>query len=277
MEIRKISDKRKKIVIIQGSPREVNSCANMISKSQKVVEKLIEEYSLFVDFELIDLSINQSKKAIVQPCKGCVSTGGGLHCTFPCSCYFKGDSKSPDLMHNEEVYTKLLNCDGFMVISPIHWFSLTSQVKAFFDRLVCANLTITTEESIGIFGKGNTKRSNLTGPAFKSGKFNDKMKNHLEGKFASFLIHGDNGASDYSDGKYPKSFNAKKDDIDIEDIVKPFVIQCKYSGINVPNNLIKSIYINEGEDYYSANFEKDNDKLLEIAKDLIEKMLDHLK
>ncbi len=35
---------------------------------------------------------NQHKRPIIQPCKGCISTAGGYHCHFPCSCYHKGDT-----------------------------------------------------------------------------------------------------------------------------------------------------------------------------------------
>lgn len=273
--IKKISDNFKKVLVINGSPRNEKSCPNMKSKTISILENIINNNNYLIDFELIDLSINTAQKPIIQPCKGCVSSGGGLMCNFPCNCYFKGDDKNPDLMHELDIYDKLLKCDAFIIISPIHWFSLTSQVKAFFDRLVCANLTATNDEIVDIFGKDSLKKSSILGPAFSSGDYNKLLKNHLEGKIGSFFIHGDNGANDYSNIDYPKTFDPKNDDIDINDIVKPFVYQCRYSGIDVPNDLIKSIYVNENVDYYQSNMNK-NEILNKEIKELFDKLNNYL-
>ena len=274
MKIRKLSEK-KNIVIIQGSPRDKDTCPDMDSKSEKLVNDIIDKYSMFINFDLIDLSVNHNKKSIIQPCKGCVSTAGGMICHWACSCFKKNDSKAPDLMHDQDVYTKLEKADAFIVVSPIHWYSLTSQVKAFFDRLVCANLTLTVEQAVDILGNGNIKDSKLTGEAFVSGEYNDLMKNHLEGKYAAFFIHGDNGGTDYGKDNIPESYDPKKDDIKLNDIVKPYVFQCRYSGIFVPDNLIDSVYVNEDVDYYTANME-DNNILLDKLSKIVENLLDHL-
>ena len=66
MVIRKLSDKKPKILIFNGSPRRLKSCANQTSKSQKIVQYVIEKWLPFVDFDVIDLSIG---KTIIQPCK----------------------------------------------------------------------------------------------------------------------------------------------------------------------------------------------------------------
>jgi multimeric flavodoxin WrbA len=70
-----------------------------------------------------------------------------MHCHWFCSCYAPNDDKNPDLMYEAKIYDKLEACDGFMVVSPQHWYSVSSQVKTMFDRLVCANLTITREQA----------------------------------------------------------------------------------------------------------------------------------
>ena len=98
MIIRKLGDKKPKVLIFQGSPRDKDTCANMESKTHKVVEYMKSKWSPFINFNIIDLSVNQSKRPIIQPCKGCISTAGGYHCHFDCSCYFKGDDKKPDLL-----------------------------------------------------------------------------------------------------------------------------------------------------------------------------------
>jgi multimeric flavodoxin WrbA len=162
MIIRKLTDNKPKILIFQGSPRRENSCANQTSKSEKLVNYIVDKWSPFANIEVIDLSIGDIN---IQPCKGCISTSNGMHCHWKCDCYSKGSEKKPDLMYESLIYDKLEECDGFMVISPIHWYSVSSQVKAMFDRLVCANQTITKEQAVEIFGKGNTKNSKLTGRA----------------------------------------------------------------------------------------------------------------
>ena len=75
--------------------------------------------------------------------------------------------------------------------------------------------------------------------------------------------------------EYPKSFNPKKEDIKLEDIIKPLVAQCRYSGIFVPEDLIESVYINTEVDYYTANYEN-NDVLFDKLGKIIDNLLEHL-
>ncbi len=130
-----LNKSKPKVIIFQGSPRDKDTCPNMDSKTHTIVEYIIEKYSDMYDFDIIDLSVNQSKKSIIQPCKGCVSTAGGYHCHWYCTCYKKNDEKKPDFMYDGDIYTKLEKCDAFLVFSPIHWYSVSSQVKAFFVEL----------------------------------------------------------------------------------------------------------------------------------------------
>ena len=77
MKVRKLGDKKPKVLIFQGSPRDKETCSNMDSKTHGVVEHIVEKWSPFVNFKIIDLAVNQSKRPTIQPCKGCVSTAGG--------------------------------------------------------------------------------------------------------------------------------------------------------------------------------------------------------
>jgi multimeric flavodoxin WrbA len=271
MIIRKLSDKKPKILIFNGSPRRLKSCANQTSKSQKIVQYVIEKWLPFVDFDVIDLSIG---KTTIQPCKGCVSTSNGFHCHFPCSCYVKGDKVKTDLMYEKDVYQKLQECDGFIVVSPIHWYSVSTQVKAMFDRLVCVNQTITQEQAVELFGKGNTKNAELTGKTEIWGQNKDLLKNHLEGKWAAFFVHGDNGANDY-DGHQPETGDRVWD---VKNSVMPLVYQCRYSGINCPDDLVEAFYINQGKPYYQANEDFDSEiSVFKKMDNLVEKLLNYLK
>jgi multimeric flavodoxin WrbA len=280
MKVRKLSGIKPKVLIFQGSPRDKDTCPNMDSKTHKVIEYIINKWSPFINFKVIDLSVNQSKKPIIQPCKGCVSTAGGFHCHFKCSCYFKGNKKQPDLLQELDVYTLLQECDAFIVFSPIHWYSLSSQVKTLFDRLVCINQTLTIDDAKKIMGADNIKNSEVTGAFAKSGKYDDMLRNHLEGKYAGFYVHGDDGADDYEGKEMPESYNDVIHDnfsIDPKSVVMPFVMQMKYSGVFVPDDLIQTFYINKGVDYYTANktFDK-NKEFFDRAESLIENLLNYI-
>ena len=271
MFIRKLGDKKPKIVIFNGSPRRLKSCANQTSKTQKLVEYVIEKWLPFVDFDVIDLSVG---KVNIQPCKGCVSTANGFHCHFPCTCYVKGDKVKTDLMYEKDIYTKLEECDAFIVVSPIHWYSVSTGVKAMFDRLVCANQTITKEQALEIFGRGNIKNSELTGKAEIYGQYKHLLKNHLEGKWAAFFVHGDNGADDYDSN--PPDIGDRV--WDVKNSVMPLVYQCRYSGINCPDDLVEAFYINQGKPYYQANLDMPTESEFFIKMDnLVEKLLNYLK
>jgi multimeric flavodoxin WrbA len=236
-----------KLLVFQGSPRKLKSCSNQTSKSKKLISYMLEYWSEIYNIEVIDLSVGD---VTISPCKGCVSTSGGFHCHWKCTCYGK-DLEKKDLMYEAEIYDKLEECDAFLVVSPINWYSVSTQVKAMFDRLVCANLTLTKDEAIEIMGEGNIKNSSITGPTELSGEYDHLLKNHLEGKTAAFYIHGDDGANDYS-----------SDPVEIGDSnwypvnsIMPLVYQCRYSGINCPDELVEAFYINKGLPYYEANLE----------------------
>jgi multimeric flavodoxin WrbA len=272
-----LNQDRQKVVLFQGSPRDKDTCSNMDSKTHAIVEYVVDKYSDVFDFDVIDLSVNVRKQSIIQPCKGCISTAGGYHCHFECDCYSKNSETAPDFMHDEDVYKRLKESDAFIVFTPIHWYSVTTQVKSLFDRLVCINQTLTREDALRVLGKGNLKNSEITGNFAKSGEFNHLLKNHLEGKFAAFYVHGDDGANDYFNKPMPKSYT--KEDFTPINAVMPIVYQCRYSGINVPDDLIKAFYINKGKDYYSANLDlqklsrpyDEADNLMESLKRYISK------
>jgi len=279
MIIRKLGDKKPNVVLFQGSPRDKETCSGMDSKTELVVKYLVEEWSPFINFKVIDLSVNQHKRPIIQPCKGCISTAGGYHCHFPCSCYNKGDKKMPDLLQELDVYKLLQESDAFIIVSPIHWHSLTSQIKLLFDRLVCINLTMDVWDAINTLGRENIKNSEVTGRLSKEKKYNSLLRNHLEGKVAGFYVHGDNGADDYSDRELPPSYDIMDDGFqnNPKNAVMPFINQLKYSGVYVPDELVQAFYTNKGVDYYTANLTvMKNRELFERADQLMDNLLNYL-
>jgi multimeric flavodoxin WrbA len=279
MIIRKLGDKKPTVVLFQGSPRDKDTCSGMDSKTDTVIEYMVENWSPFINFKVIDLSVNQYKKPIIQPCKGCVSTAGGYHCHFPCSCYNKGDKKVPDLLHELDVYKLLQESDAFIIISPIHWHSLTSQIKTLFDRLVCINLTMDVWDAINVIGREGIKDPKVTGKLSREKKYDSLLRNHLEGKVAGFYVHGDDGADDYHDRELPPSYDVMDDGFqnNPKNVVMPFINQLKYSGVYVPDELVQAFYTNKGVDYYTANLTvMKNRELFERADTLLDNLLNHL-
>ena len=184
------------------------------------------------------------------------------------------------LLKELDVYNLLQECDAFIIVSPIHWHSLSAQVKTLFDRLVCVNQTLTIDDAKKLMGDGNIKNSDITGKFAKSGKYNDMLRNHLEGKVAGFYVHGDDGANDYTGKELPDSYSDVLDDgfsNNPKSVVMPFVMQLKYSGVYVPDNLIQSFYVNKGVDYYTANKTMSKEKeFFERADLLLNNLLEYL-
>ena len=185
----------------------------------------------------------------------------------------------PDLLHELDVYKLLQECDAFIVVSPIHWHSLTTQIKSLFDRLVCINLTMDVWDAINVIGREGIKDPKVTGKLSKDKKYNSLLRNHLEGKVAGFYVHGDNGADDYSDRELPPSYDVMDDGFqnNPKNVVMPFINQLKYSGVYVPDELVQAFYTNKGVDYYTANLTvMKNRELFERADELMDNLLNYL-
>lgn len=253
---------KKSVVLVVGSARSPDCCPDEKSKTHRVADFLKETFSGEVRFEVVDLSV-KCDGVNVQPCKGCVSTSS-FHCHWPCDCYSK-KSDPKDLMHQQDVYRKLEECDGFFVLTPINWSSCSSVVKSFFDRLVCASLTITAEEAVEIFGEGEVKDSAKTREAEKSGKYNGMLKNHLEGKRAGFFAHGNEGGADYREFARNKTkllpvipdsmvdYEETHGKEDVSRLLDPLVRQCVYSGVRVDDCCVRVVTYGFGESYGEAN------------------------
>lgn len=247
-----------KIVVFLGSSRSEDNCPGQEGKTKTLAVSSIEHFRDRADFELIDLAVSADAPT-VQPCKGCVSTAGGYHCHWPCSCYGpdSGAADKPDLMYEFDVYRKLEECDGFLVFTPIYWYAPSTPLKALFDRLVCANLTLSKEFASSALE--SIKDPEVTQEANKAGLFDDQLKNWLEGKFAGFYVHGDMGADDYDRNPKPLAYLAYDEASsyfgNAKSAVEPLVWQCRYSGIHVPNSLVVSHEIGKGQSYAEGNDE----------------------
>lgn len=264
---------RKKVVLVVGSARSPECCPDEESKTHKLARLIRKEFSDRVNFEVVDLSV-KCDGVNVQPCKGCVSTSA-FHCRFPCDCYSK-KSDPKDLMHQENVYGKLEESDGFFVLTPINWSSCSGVVKAFFDRLVCANLTMTADEAVELLGRDHIKDSKKTREMERSGKHNELLKNHLEGKVAGFFAHGNEGGADYREFAKKKikslpvipqsmvEYEKNHGEEDVSKLLDPLVRQCVYSGIRVPDDCVKVVTYGFGVSYGEANDMFDRERKLQV-------------
>jgi len=276
---------KKKVVLVVGSARSPDCCPDEKSKTHKIAESIRKKFSDRALFEVVDLSV-KCDGVTVQPCKGCVSTSS-FHCHWSCDCYGK-KSDPKDLMHQQDVYKKLEDCDGFFVLTPINWSSCSSVVKSFFDRLVCANLTITADEAKELM-EGDVKDRKKSRELERSGKYNAMLKNHLEGKRAGFFAHGNEGGSDYlqfaADKRktlpvIPESlsdYEKRHGDEDVSRLLDPLVRQCVYSGVHVDDCCVRVVTYGFGVSYGEANDRFDReDSLKKEASEVFSNFLDRL-
>lgn len=245
-----------RVVIFQGSARSAQNCPGQWGKTSRIVQDCVQrlqEAEHTVD--IVDLAVTDSEHGIIRPCKACVSTAGGYHCHWKCDCYGP-ESAIPevsDFMHDRDIYNKLEACDAFVVATPVNWYGPSTQVKAMFDRLVCANLTLTTSAALKVLGPGNLKNPGVTRVADKQRKADHLLKNHLAGRLACFIIHGDAGADDYERAPAPPTYSPAEEPEDPRVFIMPLVWQCRYSGIEVPDELIIGGVLNIGHSYAEAN------------------------
>ena len=102
----------KKIIAIHGSPRKHGNSIYLAKQALKELED--KKYSVEEIF-LHDLKI--------RPCKGCDA----------CRKVIKGHCVIKDDM--QKIYKQVLSTDLLLLSSPIYWFTISAQLKLFFDRL----------------------------------------------------------------------------------------------------------------------------------------------
>lgn len=290
-----------KLLIFQGSPRDKSTCPTQDGKTKDLIGDAISEFwsDSRVKIDIVDLSVKGDGK-IIQPCKGCYSSSAA-HCHYRCDCYSPMNKDVPDKMHDDNIYGRLELCDAFIVVSPIHWYSITTSVKAMFDRLVCASGTITHEEANKLWN-GDVKNLDKTKSFSETKEFGKMRKNHLEGKVGAFFAHGDFGADDYikdenvlnkkinstnmipayqKSKSMPESLISEKKFISDEIFwstpraaVMPIVNQCRYSGIIVPDEFVDGVLEHFGISYSEANDIGMSKNAVEKLSNLIDRVVE---
>ena len=271
----------KRILIIAGSSRRVTNCPAADSKasflSNRMKELLPKEWTI----DLFNIG-NDYVLPKIQSCNGCVSTSMAL-CVWPCNCYKRHSFFEPDLMWDEDLYGRIYAADAIVVISPINWYGPTSSMKLMFDRLVCANGGNPDEKLI------NHKDGKLAAELENSAKWRELAQNHLEGRTAAFFVYGDEGGDEADkEGrpfilKHKDYFDPNAEAREVADgykAYKPIIFQLRYSGIEVPDKLIKYTPLGKGGKYNKDQIQqlKNNKEVLaefdrwaEKVKDFVEK------
>ena len=240
-----------RVLILSGSDRRQYNCPGVDSKSRALMLRMAERLPQDWEIDMEDLG-NVYGRARIQSCNACVSTAMAL-CVWPCNCYEKGSKSEPDLMWDLDLYARLDLADAWAILGPVNWYAPTSNLKLMFDRLVCMNGGNPKEDLI------EHKNPELAMKLEHSPEWEALSVNHLEGRTAGFFCYGDGGGDELDGSGRPKKLRHKEyfdpESEPFEDMRQtyaPFVWQCRYSGIEVPDALWR--YLEFGRDRpYSEN------------------------
>jgi multimeric flavodoxin WrbA len=225
-----------RILVIAGSQRRQYNCPGVDGKARTFLKRMVRTLEGEFEIDEVDLA-NVYAAERIQPCNACVSTSMAL-CVWPCNCYEKNNKDEPDLMWNLDLYARLDLADAWAVIGPVNWYGPSSNLKAMFDRLVCANGGNPREELI------EHKNPELAMALEHTDEWRELSVNHLEGRTAAFYCYGDGGGDELERDGRPKKLRHKewfdpKDEpfANGRDAFAPLVWQCRYSGVEVPDAL----------------------------------------
>jgi multimeric flavodoxin WrbA len=237
-----------RVLLIAGSNRRQYDCPGADSKARTLMFRMADRLPQEWEIDLEDLG-NVWNREQIRTCNGCLSTSMAL-CVWPCNCYQKNSRGQPDLMWDLDLYSRLDLADGWAIIGPVNWYSSSSNLKAMFDRLVCMNGGNPREDLIG--HKDPSLAIELEGSA----EWTALSQNHLEGRTAGFFCYGDGGGDELTESGRPRIlrhrsyFDPEAEPFeDMRDTYAPIVWQCRYSGIEVPDQLWKYVEFGRGKKY----------------------------
>jgi multimeric flavodoxin WrbA len=242
------SERPFRVLIISGSDRRQYNCPGVDSKSRALMLRMAERLPQDWEIDYEDLG-NVYARARIQSCNACVSTSMAL-CVWPCNCYEKDHRSEPDLMWDLDLYARLDLADAWAIIGPINWYAPTTNLKAMFDRLVCMNGGNPREELI------EHKDAELAKKLEHSPEWEALSVNHLEGRTAGFFCYGDDGGDELDESGRPRLlrhkhyFDPEAEPFENDrDSYAPLVWQCRYSGIEVPDELWRYVEFGRGKKY----------------------------
>ena len=237
-----------RVLILAGSNRRQYNCPGVDSKSRALMLRMSERLPQAWEIDYEDLG-NVYGRARIQSCNACVSTSMAL-CVWPCNCYERGNKDEPDLLWDLDLYARLDLADAWAVIGPVNWYGPTSSLKLLFDRLVCMNGGNPREELID--HKDPERAMELE----RSPQWQELSLNHLEGRTAGFFCYGDGGGDELDATgrpkilRHPEYFDPEDEPFeDMRDTYAPLVWQCRYGGVEVPDELWRYVEFGRGEPY----------------------------
>lgn len=171
-----------RVLLVNASPRNDGTCPGEISKSWRLTRcarQALDGHGIETD--VLDLSWLASDYARhIHPCKGCVSTAMPL-CHWPCSCYPNhGQGQTNDWM--AEIYERWVSAHGVLLLTPVHWYQVSSPLKLMMDRLVCADGGNPDPTRTGGKDRERAKQIELDGWDYPK---------HLAGRAYGVVVHGD--------------------------------------------------------------------------------------
>jgi hypothetical protein len=237
-----------RVLIVAGSQRRHNSCPGLDSKARALMLRMAARMPPGWQVDTEDLG-NQHGKPKIQACNACVSSSMAL-CVYPCNCYGPRSTNQPDLMWDLDLYGRLARADAWAFIGPTNWYGPTTNFKLMFDRLVCA---AGGNPRPDLIDKKDTLKAQVLE---RSPEWKQLTRNHLEGRTAAFFTYCDGGANELgADGrptlvKQKDWFDPKEEPYQDERLAyQGLVWQCRYSGIEVPDDLWVAGMFGEGEPY----------------------------
>ena len=173
---------RSRVLVIVGSPRNDGTCPGEISKTFRLARMAQETLqSVGMDVDLLDLSqVTSDYDRNIHPCKGCASTAMPL-CHWPCSCYPNHATHQVNDWMNE-IYERWVSAHGVLLVTPAHWYTVTSPIKLMMDRLVCADGGNPDPTTTGGKDPAKAKQLELEGWPYPK---------HLAGRAYGVVVHGD--------------------------------------------------------------------------------------
>ncbi|MCS7373785.1 MAG: flavodoxin family protein [archaeon GB-1845-036] len=120
-----------RILGFNGSPRKYGNTFKLLSIALKAAERFEAETEIIHLYDYM-----------LKPCIGCLSDIQEA-CRYPC--VLDDDMKF--------LYDKILMADGFIMATPVYWYSPSSQMKIFIDRLTIFENMATMGEQCPLEGK----------------------------------------------------------------------------------------------------------------------------
>jgi len=153
-------------------------------------------------------------------------------------------------MWNLDLYSRLDLADAWAIIGPVNWYGPSSNLKAMFDRLVCMNGGNPDEKLI------DHKNQEMAMELELKPEWKEISLNHLEGRSAAFFCYGDGGGDELDEAGRPKIlthkdyFDPKSEPFEnMRNAYAPLVWQCRYGGIEVPEDLWRYAESGVGKPY----------------------------